>query len=89
MYFDLVQQSGKLHAEIRVLKSIEKTLDRPFVFSGKIYDDDYMHTQIKRKRLQILQEMPELADTSEMKQFMLANGVVNDIRQIEPEEFEL
>ena len=48
-----------------------------------------MHTQIKRKRLQILQEMPELANEPEMKMFMLANGVVSDIRQIEPEEFEL
>ena len=47
---------------------------------GKMYDEDYMHNQIKRKRLQILQEMPELADTSEMKVFMLANGVVSDIR---------
>ena len=39
-----------------------------------MYDEDYMHRQIKRKRLQILQEMPELAETSEMKMFMLANG---------------
>ena len=29
-----------------------------------MYDEDYMHTQIKRKRLQILQEMPELAGES-------------------------
>ena len=74
MYVELVRLSGRLHAEIRVLKSIEKTLNRPFMFNGKMYDDAYMHSQIKRKRLQILQEMPELADTSEMKVFMLASG---------------
>ena len=74
MYVELVRLSGRLHAEIRVLKSIEKTLHRPFMFDGKMYDEEYMHSQIKRKRLQILQEMPELAETSEMKIFMLANG---------------
>ena len=59
------------------------------MFDGKMYDEAYMHEQIKRKRLQILQEMPELADTSEMKVFMLANGQISDIRSIEPEEFEM
>ena len=44
---------------------------------------------MKRKRLQILGQMPELSDSNELKMFMLASGTMSDIRQIEPAEFEL
>lgn len=43
LYRDLVRFSGRIHAELRILKSIEKSLSRPFMFNGKMYDDDYMH----------------------------------------------
>ena len=89
LYVELIRLSGRVHAEIRILRTIEKTLSRPFMFSGVQYDGEHMHHQMKRKRLQILGQMPELSDSNELKMFMLASGTMSDIRQIEPAEFEL
>ena len=50
-YVELIRLSGRVHTEIRILKSIEKTLHRPFMFNGVMYDEDFMHFQMKRKRL--------------------------------------
>lgn len=46
--------SARIYEEIRVLKQIEKTLVRPFVFQGKIFDQEHMHEQMKRRRIQII-----------------------------------
>ena len=43
LYKELVLLSGRVHADIRALKSLEKTLARPFMFGGKQYDEEYMH----------------------------------------------
>lgn len=89
LYSEAVRISGRIYEEIRVLKQIEKTLVRPFVFQGMIYDEDHMHAQMKRRRLQILQQFPELANANELKRFLLANGTISDVRQISREETEL
>jgi len=54
LYKNLILLSARTLAEIRTLKTIEKTLNRPFMFHGIMYDMDFMHCQMKRKRLQIL-----------------------------------
>ena len=43
LYVELVRISGRIYAEIRILKSIEKALARPFMFNGKMYDGEHMH----------------------------------------------
>ena len=89
LYFELVRVSGRTLAEIRILKTIEKTLSRPFMFNGTMYDQDFMHLQMKRKRLQILGQLPDLIDCNELKMFLLVNGEMSDVRNINREETEL
>ena len=89
LYVELVRISGRIYAEIRILKSIEKALARPFMFNGKMYDGEHMHLQLKRKRLQILGQVPELIDCSELKMFLSDEGTVGDTRQIAREDTEL
>lgn len=59
------------------------------MFCGEMYDSDFMHQQMKRKRLQILGQMPELADCNELKMFLLESGEMTDVRKCKPEDFEL
>ena len=44
---------------------------------------------MKRKRLQILGQLPELAESNEMKMFMLEEGAISDVRKMAREETEL
>ena len=62
---------------------------RPFVFVGNLYDEDFMHGQMKRRRLQILQQFPELENSNELKMFMQATGTISDVRQVPKDEVEL
>ena len=39
LYAELVRRSARIHTEIRVIKQLEKTLTRPFVFNGNMYPD--------------------------------------------------
>lgn len=32
LYVELFRVSGRIHAEIRILKTLERSLDRPFMF---------------------------------------------------------
>ena len=50
LYFTLLRLSSRILTEIRTLKQIEKTMERPFMFNGVQYDGDHMHLQLKRKR---------------------------------------
>ena len=63
LYEELLRDSARTLGGIRTLKSIEKTLNRPFMFREVMYDEDYMPNQMRRKRLQILMQMPELTET--------------------------
>lgn len=89
MYMLLVRHSGRIMAEIRVLKQMEKALCRPFMFGGVMYDSDFMHKQMKRRRLQILSVFPALVKANEMKLFLLADGELGDARQLSRDELEL
>lgn len=60
LYASLLKMSSRILMEIRVLKSLERTMDRPFMFSSVQYDSDHMHLQMKRKRCQILNLCPQL-----------------------------
>ena len=75
-----MRHSGRIYAEIRILKSLEKALNRPFMFNGKMYDGEHMHLQLKRKRLQLLGQLPELGDSSELKMFLTYEGTLSDTR---------
>ena len=48
-----------------------------------------MHLQLKRKRLQLLGQLPELADSSELKMFLTYEGTLSDTRHVAREEIEL
>ena len=50
-YSESVRLSSRIHAEIRVLKQMERSLNRPFVFNGNLYDEDYMSNQLRRRRI--------------------------------------
>ena len=43
LYVELIRLSGRVGTEIRSLKTIEKTLARPFMFNGVMYDGEHMH----------------------------------------------
>jgi len=81
--------SGRVHAEIRVLKEIEKTLHRPFVFGGKIFDREFMHAQLKRRRVQILNQFPELGASHELNVFISLAGELSTVENLPRKETEL
>jgi len=89
LYQETVRFSVRILTEIRVLKSIEKTLARPFVFNGDMYDGDHMHDQNRRLRLQILMLCPKTAETPEMRMFMQPGGDLSDTRKLKREDYEL
>ena len=89
LYAELVRRSARIHTEIRVIKQLEKTLTRPFVFNGNMYDGDHMFDQMRRKRLQILELCPDLAEVRDLKMFMLPGGEISDTRKIKREDYEL
>jgi hypothetical protein len=83
---EAVKISGRILAEIRVLKDNEKTLQRPFVFGGKIYDTRFMHHQLKRRRLQILNQFPELASQASLNFVISSEGALNRVENLPVEE---
>jgi len=42
LYSDLVRQSYRIFGYLRTLKDIEKSLARPFMFNGNMYDGEFM-----------------------------------------------
>lgn len=89
IYASLLKMSSRILMEIRVLKSLERTMDRPFMFSSVQYDNDHMHLQMKRKRCQILNLCPQLQNSTEMQKFMMPEGEMADARRLETEITEL
>lgn len=59
------------------------------MFHGVMYDEDHMFRQMRRKRLQILTMMPELASDKRMQDFLLQDGVVRNIHNIDRQQTEL
>ena len=88
-YVEIVRMSARIYQEIRVLKSIEKSLQRPFIFQQRHYDGDFMHQQVKRRRAQALEVFPHLEETPELNMFVTAEGTSKDVREMAPEEFML
>ena len=58
LYKELVRLSQRVLSSIRLIKSTEKCLNRPFMFNRQAYDDDFMFLELRRKRLQILSVCP-------------------------------
>jgi len=79
----------RILGRIRVLKDIEKCMNRPFMFNAVMYDGDHMFHQMKRKRLQMLALAPSLADCNELKMFMKQQGEMSNINKVKQEEREL
>ena len=48
-----------------------------------------MYHQMKRRRLQLLNQFPELAEANELKLFLTSEGVVSDVRKMNREDTEL
>ena len=44
---------------------------------------------MKRRRLQLLNQFPELAEANELKLFLTSEGVVSDVRKMNREDTEL
>jgi len=53
MYYDLVQLTGRIYKSIDALKDTEKTLDRPFMFKKKRWDDN-LHYELRDKRTEMM-----------------------------------
>ena len=89
LYEDLLRDTARTLTEIRTLKSIEKTLSRPFMFNGIMYDGDFMPNQMKRKRLQILMQLPYLGESRELCRFMCPDGTIRSLHEVQREQTEL
>ena len=89
LYKELVRLSQRVLSSIRLIKSTEKCLNRPFMFNRQAYDDDFMFHELRRKRLQILSVCPQLNDSHEMMMFMKQDGEVCDVRRLNREDFSL
>ena len=48
-----------------------------------------MNKQMKRKRLQILNQYPALENTNELKMFFTAEGMLSDVTKVPREDTEL
>jgi hypothetical protein len=81
MYLDLVQITGRIYKSIDALKDTEKTLDRPFFFKKKRWDDN-LHYELRDLRTSMLKQLPDLKSNSNMKYVLLANGEVGDMREL-------
>lgn len=89
LYEELLRDTARTLTEIRTLKSIEKTLSRPFMFNGIMYDEDFMPNQMKRKRLQILMQLPYLGESRELCRFMCPDGTIRNVNEVQREMTEL
>jgi len=89
LYKESTHLSGHIYSEIRSLKQIEHTLLRPFVFDGKIFDSDHMHNQMKRRRIQILNQFAGLTGAQEINLFLTKAGEVSNVGNVSKEELEL
>ena len=81
MYYDLVQLTGRIYKSIDALKDTEKTLDRPFMFRKKRWDDN-LHYELKDLRDQLMEQLNGLKTNQNMKYVLLANGEVGDMREL-------
>lgn len=79
----------RILGQIRVLKDIEKCMNRPFMFNAVMYDGDHMFHQMKRKRLQIAALAPGLLESNELKIFMKQQGEMSNVNKVTQEEKEL
>lgn len=87
LYPMLVRLSSKIRVGIQGLKSLEKTMNRPFVFEGIEYDGDYMHKQLKRLRLKICKTFPFISDTAQMETFFTKDGNISEVRKLRKKEY--
>ena len=89
LYVDVVRLSSRIFIGIQTLKDNEKALQRPFIFSRNQYDEDWMHKQMKKLRVKIIETVPNLKDANELKMFLCKSGDISDVRKMNKEEYEL
>lgn len=89
LYQEMVKLSVRILGQIRVLKDIEKCMNRPFMFNAVMYDGDHMFHQMKRKRLQLLAMAPGLVDVAELKLFLAETGELSNVGKLAQETIEL
>ena len=89
LYADVVRLSSRIYIAIQTLKDNEKALARPFIFSRNQYDEDWMHKQMKKLRIKIVDTIPKLKEVNELKMFLCKNGDISDIRKMNKADYEL
>lgn len=60
---------------------VEKSLNRPFMFRKKRYDDG-LHYDMRDLRIQCMERIPAIKNEMALKQVLLANGEVGDMREL-------
>ena len=81
LYRDLVNLSARIYRGIDLLKQVEKSLNRPFMFRKKRYDDN-LHYDMRDIRTQCLERCAGIKDNNNMKMVLLANGEIGDMRDL-------
>jgi len=73
--------SARIYRGIDQLKVTEKTLNRPFMFRKKRYDDG-LHYDMRDIRTMCMERIPAIKDQPALKQVLLANGEIGDMRDL-------
>lgn len=83
LYLEMIKTCSKIVRKIEDVQDQEVCLKRQFVLEGIQYDEigekSYLYTKLKKVRAKMIKAEPQLANSKEMQEVFLPNGLIGDI----------